>query len=130
MKTSKAVILKKMDILLIALLCLLAFIFVAFIHRTQAAGALVTIQHQGKTLHTVPLDKAAVFDIKDAQGMVINRVEISHGTAKMVHAECPDKHCISQGQISQNHQMIVCLPHRVMVTVSASEQPNVDVVAR
>ena len=129
MKTS-IVIFKKMDILLIAALCLLAFVFVALIHQTRAAGALVTIQHQGKTLHTAPLDNDAMFDIKDDNGNVIDRVEISQGTAKMVHAECPDKHCISQGQINQNHQMIVCLPNRVMVTVSAAGQPDVDVVAR
>ena len=44
--------------------------------------------------------------------------------------DCPDKLCVHQKAISKNHEMIVCLPNKVVVEVTGSEENGFDSIAR
>ena len=48
----------------------------------------------------------------------------------LTEADCPDKLCVHQKAISKNHEMIVCLPNKVVVEVTGSEENGFDSIAR
>lgn len=47
---------------------------------------------------------------------------IRDGKADMKEADCPDKLCVHQKAISAENESIVCLPDRVVVTVTNSKK--------
>jgi len=51
---------------------------------------------------------------------------IRDGKADMKEADCPDKLCVHQKAISAENESIVCLPNRVVVTVTNSKKEGMD----
>lgn len=51
-----------------------------------------------------------------------NVVRISDGEASMTEASCPDKLCEHEGRISKNGETIICLPNRVVLTVTDTDK--------
>lgn len=73
--------------------------------------AVITVD--GNEIARLPLGIDCVYHIGDT-----NTVEISDGGAMMIEANCPDKVCMHTGRISHSGQSIVCLPNRVVVSVT------------
>lgn len=48
----------------------------------------------------------------------------------MTEADARTKLCVHQKAISKNHEMIVCLPNKVVVEVTGSEENGFDSIAR
>jgi len=63
--------------------------------------------------------------IKDKNGGW-NLLVIKNGTAFIDSANCPNQDCVKQGIISRNNQSIICLPHRVTVTITNPKDEAVD----
>lgn len=53
----------------------------------------------------------------DADG--VNRLSVRDGQIACVYADCPDQICVKHGYIGLQTETIVCLPHRMIVTVLA-----------
>lgn len=51
-----------------------------------------------------------------------NRLVIQDGTAHMESATCPDGLCVSHRPISRAGESIICLPHKVVITVTGGRQ--------
>lgn len=51
----------------------------------------------------------------DAEG--INHLIIRDGAAWISEANCPNHDCVKNGKISQSGEILVCLPHRLTVTI-------------
>jgi hypothetical protein len=81
-------------------------------------GATVNIYREGRLIARYPLSKNRDVTIDGAIGKLVLR--IANGSARLVSASCKEKICISGGAIRRPSQEIVCLPNRVMITVSAS----------
>ena len=47
----------------------------------------------------------------------------------MAEASCPDQLCVHQPAIRYHGQTIVCLPHRVSVTIEGGEEAPLDGVS-
>ncbi|MEG0767299.1 MAG: NusG domain II-containing protein [Clostridia bacterium] len=50
-----------------------------------------------------------------------NRVVLSGGTVRMESADCPDQRCVRQGAVCRTGEQIICLPHRLVVTLQGEE---------
>lgn len=46
-----------------------------------------------------------------------NRLILRDGAADIIEADCPDQICARQQPITEVGQTIVCMPHRVVVTI-------------
>lgn len=91
----------------------------------QEKGNYVEIMVDGEVYEICPLDVDKEIVIEKADGQ--NRIVIQNGEAYMADADCPDRYCVSQGKISEEKQMIVCLPHRLTVEVkSGGGMPATD----
>jgi hypothetical protein len=117
----------KWDLLFIGSLLVLCLViggvYALCFHET---GSAVVITVDGQTYGTYPLSREQTVEITDAAGTVTNTLVIADGKADMTKADCPDKLCVHQKAISVEKENIVCLPNRVVVTVTGSGGEGLD----
>ena len=103
---------------LIFILALLVVVVVAgcLLYFLRGAGDTVTITVDGTVYGTYPLTVDTVVDIPTGDNE-LNRLVIQDGVAYMESATCPDGICAAHRPISRTGESIVCLPHKVVVTV-------------
>ena len=57
-----------------------------------------------------------------------NLILVNDGAAKVTDADCPDKLCVRQRSISKNGESIICLPHKLVITIDSPEESDLDAV--
>ena len=97
-----------------------------WVDRQEGARAVVTIDGR----------KTADYDLSEDREEVIeteygcNRLVIHEGTAAVTEADCPDKVCVREGRIRWSGQSIVCLPHRLVVSIEGNGEQEIDGLVR
>lgn len=119
----------KRDLILVfCVLCAAAAIYIGMQIFAGEEGAYIVITVDGEEYGTYPLDEDAIIEVASSEGT--NTVVISGGYAYMQEADCPDGYCIDQGKINKSNQTIVCLPHKLVVSVVGGEESDVDAIAQ
>ena len=119
---------RKGDLLFLPAVLLVAVILV-FVLSRKPSGGFVVVTVDGALSGRYPLSEETSLQIEGADGGYNNLV-IRDGQAFLEDADCPDLSCVKTGKISKEGQSIICLPHRVIVTVEGGEADDVDVFAR
>lgn len=119
----------KNDIIFIAAL-LAVVIAVGLIYLfCRAEGDKVTVTVDGKPFGTYSLAEDRTVEIRTGEGgEELNLLVIENGEASVVEASCPDGICAAHKPISREGESIVCLPHRVVITVKTSDANTPDVI--
>ena len=112
------------DLILAAVLLLLGGALALFLWLTRQAGGIVTVQIGGKTVMELPLGEDT--EIVLGGGEHTNTLVIRGGTARVIEASCPDQICVRQGSVQYAGESIVCLPHRLVVTVRGGASGGLD----
>ena len=115
------------DYILVAVLMLLGGALTLFLHATRKSGGYVSVQVDGETVMELPLDKAA--QVVLGEGGRTNTLVIRNGTAQVTEAGCPDQVCVRQGAVQYAGESIVCLPHRLIVSIEGGAGSGVDGIA-
>ena len=69
-------------------------------------------------------------EIKIESDTGYNILHIEDGQIWIHDASCPDKICISQGKISYDGEIIVCLPNKMLIKiVDNNEKSEIDFIA-
>ncbi len=118
----------KNDMLLILALLVLAGAAYGILRLTREPGNEAAVTVDGQLVLTVPLTREATVTVGENRGFR-NVVEVSGGRVRVTDADCPDRLCVRQGWIRYSGESIVCLPHKLVVTVRGSEH-DLDAVAR
>ena len=118
----------KNDILLVAALLLVALAAWGLLRLTRARGAEAVVTVDGATVAALPLSEDAVLTVGEGQGFS-NVIEVSGGRVRVRDADCPDRLCVRTGWVSRDGESIVCLPHKLVVTVRGGEA-GPDAVSR
>lgn len=123
--------LRRNDIILAAGVLLLALAFAGLYHLIyQDEGDTVQITIDGTDAASLPLDTDTRYTIASPDGGK-NILEISGGAARIIEANCPDKLCVHQKEISCEGESLICLPHKVTVSIrSTSKKATLDGVAQ
>lgn len=120
--------LNKNDILLIIVVIFLSVCaligYRLFYHQS---GSFVQITVDGKIYNELPLDEDNDITIEGKGGT--NKLSIHNGYADMTDADCPDKLCVKQKKIHYNGESLICLPHKVVVTVISDKESQLDGIA-
>lgn len=99
---------------------LLAVGVLIFAFRKEGDRVVVTVN--GEEFGNYPLSEDTVVDIRTGEnGQQLNRLVVKDSKAFVDTATCPDGICSDHKPISHDGESIVCLPHKVVVTV---EQNN------
>lgn len=113
------------DIIFISVLLAVVISLGLGFYYLRPAGDVVVVTVDGEVWGTYPLDTDVVVDIRTGEnGAQLNRLVIKDGRAFVESASCPDGICAGHKPVHKTGQSIVCLPHKVVVTVKAADSQN------
>ena len=112
------------DAILIAVLVILGGALALFLFATRQSGGTVRVQINGGTVMELPLNEDTRVTL--GEGEHTNILVIRDGTVQVVEASCPDQICVRHGAIRYEGESIVCLPHRLVVTVEGGQGNDID----
>lgn len=102
-------------VLVLALICWLAV-------RPSAGGAgdtvVVTVEEQEYGSYPINEDREIL--ITNSKGEE-NLLTIEGGEVSMSYSDCKNQVCVNTGKISEEGELIVCLPHKVVVSIESRE---------
>lgn len=118
----------KNDLIFVLVLVILAGITYLWIHFfSKDSGAYVSITVDGKEEVVLELAQNTTYTVTQTENE--NVVEIKDGQVFVKEANCRDELCVHQGKISKNGEAIICLPHKVVITIISDSENEVDAVA-
>lgn len=118
---------KKNDFILAGVILSISCILL-FFQKAEAlfsGGGVVCIYQGNKKVASYPLSEDRRESVASPEGGR-NVFVIERGEVYMEDADCPDRLCIKQGRISGTGQTIVCLPHKLVVTVEEGKESELD----
>lgn len=122
---------KKADFIVIGVVAVIVAVMLFFLYGINtSSGDFVQIQIDGECVETLPLDEDTTREIStDDNGL--NVLIIENGSAVMTDANCPDGICTNHRAISKTGESIICLPHKVVITIvnDKTAENEVDAVA-
>lgn len=120
---------KKADFIVIAVVALVAGIILFFLYGTDNTGNYVQVEINGQVVDTVSLSEDFEKEYKTENGGT-NTLVIKDGKAVMTQADCPDGICKNHKPINRSGESIICLPHKLVVSVvDGSNDAEIDAVA-
>ena len=123
-------IIKKMDIVIIAVLLIISFTPHLIFFKTSQKGSknnYAIIQVDGKIHKKIDLSK-----VKKSEKVNLNlpngknTLLIKDNSIQMDSANCNDALCVKQGNISKVGQTIICLPHKLIIEIKGDELDSKD----
>jgi hypothetical protein len=120
--------LRKADIILIAIVVLIAAaIEIVYLVPKNQPTVAVIIQ-DGKEIKQVDLKKSDDYTFEaETDGLFV--FEAKNGKLRIVQAPCRDQICVRTGWISQPGQAAICLPYRLQAEIRGAE-PGYDIIIR
>lgn len=119
---------RRNDIILIAALLLAGGALTLWLSAARQTGGWVSVTVDGVLLMELPLDEDTQVEI--GGGGHANTLVIRDGAAQITAADCPDQICVRQGAVRYEGETIVCLPHKLIVTVEGGVSGDVDATAK
>lgn len=122
-------VIRKADIFLFILFLLAAGLgFGLFAMRSSATPGQVVITVDGKPYGTYSLSVDRTIDI--LQGEEKNEVVIENGTVRMAFSTCHNQVCVDEGTIDSTGESIICLPNRVVVSITGGKERDIDAISQ
>ena len=104
-------------LLLVVIVCAMCTIAIVIKLNSDADGHhIVEISSDGKIVRICDLEKTPdqTFTIESKYGK--NTIKIENSKISVVNSDCPDKICISMGELKSDLTPIVCLPHKLIIS--------------
>lgn len=121
---------KRNDIILIVSVLFVCAVALVYLFVFRKGGNTVKVMVDGKLYATYSLSQNIQEDIYTGKNnQNVNRLVIQDNKAYIEYASCPDGICVAHSRIFRDGESIVCLPHRVIVTVVDEKEQGADIVA-
>ena len=118
---------KKSDFILIGIL-LIVSVFLIIFFKGFGKGEFVNVYVDGKLVNKVMLSGVNDEFIIGSKEDGYNVIHVEDGYVWISEADCPGKDCINQGKISRTNESIVCLPHKLCVTIESGDSSEYDFI--
>ncbi|MGN0531488.1 MAG: NusG domain II-containing protein [Eubacterium sp.] len=121
---------KKADLIVIAVVLAVVGVLVFFLYFVNGdAGKYVQIEADGKVVETFALNEDREYEYNHDGDT--NTVSIKDGKVTVIEANCPDRICANHMPIKRSGESIICLPHKLVVTVldKVDDENEIDAVA-
>ena len=106
---------------------ILGFGSLALLKSGSEAGRFAVVTVYGQVQGTYSLDEPRTETIRTPYGTNVLRIEV--GRVWMDRADCPNQDCVEKGAISKTGQIILCLPHKLSVTVVNEGEEAPDAIS-
>lgn len=120
---------RKGDIILLVALLFVGGLFWYFLapdDNTDDAKVVITMDKE--VYGEYPLDEDKKIQVRENGHK--NIIEIKDGKVHMIDSDCHNQDCVHQGTISRKNESIVCLPNKVVVSISGGEESDIDSTVR
>lgn len=122
---------KKKDILLIVLaLGVAGLLYAVSLISGGEAATTVVVTVDGQEVLRRPLALEDSYEIRQDDGSV-NVIAVEDGAVFMQEANCRDGLCVAQGKMRNAAKTIVCLPHKLVVSLTGDapqDDGDLDVI--
>jgi len=108
---------KRGDLIVLFISVLIFAASIALVGNERPSSDTVTLK-AGHEEYVYPLGEDRILKIEGPIGETI--VKIDAGGVRFIDSPCRDKICIGMGAVSQNRQVVACLPNKVIATVRKS----------
>jgi len=111
---------KKMDFIIIILLLVFSAVslFALEIYRGSPTDIrIVEIKVDGEIYQSFEWTEGLVKEISVETEFGVNRIVIDKYGLYMEYSDCPDQVCVLDGTINSPGEILVCLPHRLIVEI-------------
>ena len=88
----------------------------------KEAGTAAVISQNGRELYTIDLTQVEEPYELSIPGECPVVIHVEQGAVWFAESACPDQICVRTGKLSQSGQSAVCLPAKVSVQISGSQQ--------
>lgn len=119
-------LLTKGDMLLILAMIVLSIASLYLIRVSQTAGRTAVITVDGIERKRLSLSNDGELTVHGPIGETVIKVENNH--VRVLRSDCAAKVCVKTGRIQHTGQMIVCVPNKVVISITANHQRSIDVV--
>lgn len=89
------------------------------------SGTRAIIEQDGETVAELDLNKDTELFLNDENGGS-NTITVHNGQISVTKANCPDLVCVRTGAISETGEVIACLPHKLIITISSDQTNSLD----
>ncbi|MBN2899186.1 MAG: NusG domain II-containing protein [Clostridia bacterium] len=125
---------KKLDVVLVLFYLLISLAGAAFFTwdgltvHSQRQEVIVSVKNEEYVRIGLPVSERKEIVVDTDLGH--NVIVIEGDQVYMTESDCKDQICVRQGAILASNQMIVCLPHKVVVEIKGVENLEVDQIAQ
>lgn len=102
------------------ILCVVCLIIFFYLKQITSSYKIVKIVQNSEVIEIIDLSdvqESYEFIVEDKSGGA-NTIRVENGKIAVIDANCPDKICVKQGFISDGTIPIVCLPHKLTLSIT------------
>ena len=118
---------RKADIILFIILISFGIASSVWFSMTSHSREKSTVTVDGKTYGVYKLSEDKTIAVK--QGNKLNIIKIKHGFVTMSEASCDNQVCVKHKAISKTGESIICLPNKVVVSISGKGANKYDSIS-
>ncbi|MCI8627954.1 MAG: NusG domain II-containing protein [Firmicutes bacterium] len=106
---------KKKEMIFFTVLLIVAVVFYIITSKSNTEHNTITVSIDGTVYKEFDLYQNQNYTIQTEQGY--NVLQIQNHKATIIEADCPDQLCVQQKAVSHIGELIVCLPHKMVIEV-------------
>ena len=110
---------KRNDFILAAVILIISIFSIFAFRAFSKEGDYAVINLNGVEYASFPLSDDRVIRIGES-GPDYNTINIEDKKVSISDADCPDRICVNHRAISKTGETIICLPHKLSVTIKKS----------
>lgn len=116
------------DIALILIFVIISLSFLMFINKTSDGATKAFVYYKNDKVLSIDLtvDEVKTYEVEATNGLVI--IESKKGMIRVLEEESPYNICSNQGFAKYSHEVIVCLPNDIVITLEGNS--DIDTVIR
>lgn len=118
---------KKGDFLIFGLIIAAVIAATIGCYRAPLSANTVTIYVDSHEYATYSVSEGFEKEIMVKTNDGYNQIKLSSGTVAITDSDCPNHDCVQMGTISQAGDMLICLPHKLMIMLEGGN--TVDAVS-
>lgn len=122
---------KKGDIIIVVLLAVIAITgsVYTFMRGANTGDKYVVISHDQEELYNIKIndnyENTIHYDVDGEH----NEIIIKNGEVWIETANCNNQVCVKEKPISRPGQVIVCLPHKLIVEIKGKTEESIDIIS-
>ena len=118
---------KKGDFLIFSVIAAVIISVAISFYRSPLSATTVTIYVDSQKYATYVVSEGNEKIVTVDTDFGYNQIKLQSGTAQIIESNCPNHDCIRMGTISHAGDMLICLPHKLMLVLEGGD--SVDAVS-